>query len=302
MILLIRRTFKESVTSIIRNGWLSLATISILIMSLYIISLFFVFTSTADGILKDIKNKANISVYFKSDAAEETIQKAKEEVEKFGEVKSVEYVSKDSALENFKRNNASEPIILESLKEIGENPLLASLVIKANDSNSYAAIDENLKTANFSGDVSRVNYNKNKELINKLNMVIITIQKIGFSLGLLFAAISLLITFNAIRITIYSRKKEIEIMRLVGASNMFIRLPFIFEGIIYGVVGSMISMLVLFISLKFVAPYVTSAIPTGSLLGFYAGNFWMILGYQMFLGSFFGVIGGLMAMRKYLKV
>jgi cell division transport system permease protein len=265
-------------------------------------SIFYVFISTGDIILNDIKNKANISIYFKSDVTEEAILAAKDEVNKISEVKSVEYVSKDVALENFKRNNASEPIILESLKEIGENPLLASLVIKANDSGSYGIIDETLKKATFSDDVSRINYNKNKDLINKLNMIIATIQKIGFSLGFLFAAISLLITFNAIRITIYSRKKEIEIMRLVGASNMFIRLPFIFEGVIYGVVGSIISMLVLFISLKFIAPYITSAIPTGSLLGFFVSNFWMILGYQMFLGSFFGVIGGVMAMRKYLKV
>jgi cell division transport system permease protein len=147
-----------------------------------------------------------------------------------------------------------------------------------------------------------VNYNKNKDLIDKLNSVIATIQRVGISLGILFAAISLLITFNAIRITIYTHKQEIEIMRLVGASNMFIRMPYIFEGIIYGVAGSIASMLILFISLKFVTPYITSAIPTGSLVGFYMSNFWMILGYQMLLGSFFGILGGVMAMRKYLKV
>lgn len=299
---MISRTFKESIASIIRNGWLSIATISILIMSLYIISIFFVSTSTANGILEEIKNKANISVYFKADVKEETILEAKGETEKMGEIKSVDYVSKDEALENFKKNNASEPIILESLKEIGENPLLASLVIKANSSTDYQKIAESIKTAEFSDDVSRVNYNKNRDLIDKLNSVIATIQRVGISLGFLFAAISLLITFNAIRITIYTHKQEIEIMRLVGASNMFIRLPFVFEGIIYGIAGSFVSMLLLFISLKFISPYITSAIPTGSLVGFYLGNFWMILLYQILLGSFFGVLGGLMAMRKYLKV
>lgn len=302
MFLLITRTFRESTRSIVRNGWLSIATISILIMALYIISVFFVFTSTADGILKEIKNKANISIYFKSDVEEEKILEAKKEVEKMSEIKAVDYVSKDVALENFKRNNASEPIILESLKEIGDNPLLAALVVKANDVGDYQAITENITIANFAEDISRVNYNKNKDLISKLNSVIATIQRIGISLGLLFAAISLLITFNAIRITIYTHKQEIEIMRLVGASNMFIRLPFIFEGIIYGLVGSMVSMLILFVSLKFAAPYITSAIPAGSLVGFYLKSFWIIFGYQIFLGSFFGVIGSLMAMRKYLKV
>jgi cell division transport system permease protein len=302
MFLMIARTFKESIASIIRNGWLSIATISILIMSLYIISIFFVSTSTANEMLKEIKNKANISVYFKSDVKEESILEIKGKVEGMSEIKSVDYVSKDKALESFKKNNESEPIILESLKEIGENPLLSSLVIRAKNSTEYQKIAENIKSAEFSNDISRVNYNKNKDLIDKLNSVIATIQRVGISLGILFAAISLLITFNAIRITIYTHKQEIEIMRLVGASNMFIRMPYIFEGIIYGVAGSIASMLILFISLKFVTPYITSAIPTGSLVGFYMSNFWMILGYQMLLGSFFGILGGVMAMRKYLKV
>lgn len=302
MVLTITRTFKESIASILRNGWLSIATISILIMSLYIISVFFVFTSIGDSMLRDIKSKANISVYFDSDASEETILAAKKEMESLPEVKMVEYVSKETALENFKRDNASDPIILESLDVIEENPLLGYLVIKANSPTDYQKIAESVKIADFSESVSRVNYNKNKELIDKLNSVIATIQKVGISLGVLFAAISLLITFNAVRITIYAHKQEIEIMRLVGASNMFIRLPFIFEGVIYGVVGSIISMILLFISLKFIAPYLTTAIPAGSLVDFYLDNFWMILGYQILLGSFFGILGGLMAMRKYLKV
>jgi cell division transport system permease protein len=302
MILTITRTFKESIASILRNGWLSIATVSILIMSLYIISVFFVFTSIGDGMLRDIKSKANISVYFDSDASEETIMAAKKEMESIPEVKMIEYVSKETALENFKRDNASDPIILESLDVIEENPLLGYLVIKANSPTDYQKIAESVKIADFSDSVSRVNYNKNKELIDKLNSVIATIQKVGISLGLLFAAISLLITFNAVRITIYAHKQEIEIMRLVGASNMFIRLPFVFEGVIYGVVGSVISMILLFISLKFIAPYLTTAIPAGNLVDFYLDNFWMILAYQILLGSFFGVLGGLMAMRKYLKV
>jgi cell division transport system permease protein len=129
-----------------------------------------------------------------------------------------------------------------------------------------------------------------------------TIQKVAVALGSLLALVSLLIIFNAIRITIYAHRQEIEIMRLVGASNMFIRLPFIFEGIIYGIVGSIASMLLLFASIKFAAPYIAPAIPVDRLFGFYMQNFWLIFGYQILLGSFFGIVGGILAMRKYLKV
>jgi cell division transport system permease protein len=118
-------------------------------MSLYIISIFFVSTSTANEMLKEIKNKANISVYFKSDVKEESILEIKGKVEGMSEIKSVDYVSKDKALESFKKNNESEPIILESLKEIGENPQQSSLVIRAKNYTEYQKISENIKSAEF---------------------------------------------------------------------------------------------------------------------------------------------------------
>lgn len=302
MFLTIGRTFKEAISNFFRNGWLSIATVSILILSLYVVSAFFVVTFSVDGILKDIQDKVNVSIYFKSDVAEKDILDAKTNLEVFGEVKSVEYVSKDQALEDFKKNNASEPVIIQSLEEIGENPLLASLVVKANNPTQYQLISEYVSKAYFNENVSRVNYGKNKEIINKLNSIVATIRRIGVSLGLFFAAVSLLITFNAIRITIYTHRQEVEIMRLVGASNMFIRLPFIFEGIIYGLAGSIISMLILFISVKFVTPYIATAVPSSNLVAFYLSHFWSLLGGQILLGSFLGVVGSLIAMRKYLKV
>jgi len=302
MFLTISRTFKEAVSNFFRNGWLSIATVSILILSLYVVSSFFVITLTVDNILKDIQDKVNVSIYFKPDVTEKDILDAKANLEGFSEVKSVEYISKDQALADFKKNNANEPVIIQSLDEIGENPLLASLVVKANDSTQYQLISEYVGKASFKDNVSRINYGKNKEIIDKLNSIISTIRRIGISLGIFFAVVSLLITFNAIRITIYTHRQEIEIMRLVGASNFFIRLPFIFEGLIYGVAASLITMLALFISVKFITPYISSAVPSGNLVQFYLGNFWILLFGQIILGSLLGVIGSLIAMRKYLKV
>ncbi|MFA7209174.1 MAG: permease-like cell division protein FtsX [Parcubacteria group bacterium] len=302
MFLTIRRTFREAIQNFIRNGWLSIATVSILILSLYVLSVFFVVTSAANDIMKDVQGKVNISIYFKPDVSEQTITEIKADLENSSEVKSVEYISKEQALADFKRNNASEPIILQSLDEIGGNPLLASLVVKASDSTRYQAISDRISQASFIGEISRINYGKNKEIIDRLNGIVATIKKIGTTLGVLFVAISLLITFNAVRITIYTHKQEIEIMRLVGASNLFIRLPFIFEGFIYGVVGTVFSMLLLFLSVKFVSPYVSSAVPSSNLVAFYLGNFGALLGGQLILGTLLGVIGSLIAMRKYLKV
>lgn len=302
MFLTISRTFKAAIKNFIRNGWLSVATVSILILSLYILSVFFVVTLTANGLFKDVQNKVNISLYFKSDVPEETILEIKTRLSEFTEIKSVDYISREQALVDFKKNNASEPIVLQSLDEIGGNPLLASLIIRANDATQYQLISDYVSKADFVNEISRVNYGKNKELINKLNSIVATIRRIGLSLGAFFAVVSLLITFNAVRITIYTHRQEIEIMRLVGASNFFIRLPFIFEGLIYGVISSTFSMLVLFISVKFLTPYISSSIPSSNLTGVYVENFWILLGGQILLGSLLGIIGSLIAMRKYLKV
>lgn len=302
MLLTIVRTFKEAIANFFRNGWLTIATVSILILSLYVISAFFVVTLTVDNILKDIQDRVNISIYFKSDVSEETIMDVKKNLEGYNEVKAVNYISKEQALADFKKDNANEPVIIQSLDEIGGNPLLASLVVMANDPNQYQLISDYVSKAYFNDNVSRVNYGKNKEIIDKLNSIIATIRRIGIGLGFFFGVVSLLITFNAIRITIYTHRQEVEIMRLVGASNMFIRLPFIFEGVIYGIIASVVSMFILFLSVKFVTPFISTAVPSSNLVAAYLADFWKLLGAQILLGSLLGVIGSIIAMRKYLQV
>lgn len=304
MFLAIGRTFKEALKNLFRNGWLTLATVSILILSLYVVSVLYVVTHSVDNILRDVQSKVNVSVYFNPGVSEEDIFKAKSDLEKNSLVKSVEYISRDAALANFKRDNANEPIILQSLQEIGENPLLASVVVKANEPGQYQSIADYItNAASYKDQVSRINYARNKEIIEKLNNIIATIRRIGLGLSIVLAAISILTTFNTIRITIYAQRREIEVMRLVGASNTFIRLPFVFEGVLYGVVASVISMLILFATLKFVTPYISVVIPVSeNLVDFYKNNFFQVMGLQILAGIVLGVFSSAIAMRKYLKV
>ncbi|MDO9231708.1 MAG: permease-like cell division protein FtsX [bacterium] len=302
MFLIIGRTIKESLINFWRNGWLSVAAVSVLVLSLFVVGAIFMMGMVADNVLKNVESKVNISVYFKSDVSEEKIAQSKKDLENFKEISSIEYISKDKALEIFKRDNADEPVIMQSLDEIGENPLLASLVIKANNSSQYQAVADYVENASFKEDVSRVNYGKNKDLINKLNTMIFQIKKIGLAIAGIFGIVSILIIFNTIRITIYTHKHEIEVMRLVGSSNMFIRLPFIFEGILYGVIASLVASLILMISIKFVNVYASSVVSTGNLFTFYLSHALSILGLQVAIGAFLGIASSWIAMRKYLKI
>lgn len=302
MFLAIYRTFKESLVNFWRNGWLSIAAVSVLLLSLYVVGVLFVVIMTANGVLRNVEDKLNVSVYFKSDVSEDMIKSAEKELEGYSEVKSVQYISKDQALEDFKKNNADEPVIMQSLEEIGDNPLLASLVIKSNNPNDYQKIADYVSGASFKDDVSRVNYGKNKEIIDRLNNIIYNIKRIGLTLVAIFGAVSVLIIFNTIRITIYTHRQEIEVMRLVGASNTYIRLPFIFEGVIYGAAAMVLAMALLFVTVKFVTPYVSTVITSQNLVDFYLQNIWTLIGMQLAVGVFLGVVSSWIAMRKYLKI
>lgn len=296
------RTFNDALKNFVRNGWLTFATSFILMLSLYTLSLLFLLVAISNSIIKNVQEKSNVSVYFNQDVEEENIFNIQAKLREDPLINSVEYISKEDALEIFKKNNANEEVILKSIEELGENPLLASLVINAKDPNQYQTVYDNINNSDFSSEINRINYVKNKEIINKLNSLINKVKKIGLVISSVLALSSVLITFNSIRITIYSRRKEMQVMRLVGASNSFIRLPYIFEGILYGLFASIISTILLFLTVKFASPYFSEAMFSKSLLALFWNKLWLILLMQILVGSILGVTSSMIAIRKYLKI
>jgi cell division transport system permease protein len=295
------RTFKEGFKNFYRNGWLSFATISVLTLSLYVVSIVIMLGITANLLLKNVQDKVNVSVYFNPDVSEEQIIQTKSELEKYREIKSISYVSKDQALDEFLSGGGDNSAISQALKEIGENPLLSSLVIKANSPDQYDLITRAIQDSSFSDKISRINYEKNKTIIERLNSVIGLAKKAGLALGAIFVAISILITFNTIRITIYSHKQEFEIMSLVGASRMYVRMPFVFEGIFYGISASVASIALTLATAKFASPLVQGAIPQGGLVSLYFQHFFAISGSLLIFGVVLGVVSSFIAIRRYLK-
>lgn len=302
MFLTLKRTFKEALKNFFRNGLMSFAALGIMTFSLYLIGLLVFISLAGNVIFKNLEGKADISIYFKPDVAEKSILEVKSEIEKNNQVLSVIYISRDQALADFKAENSNEPIILESLEEIGENPLLASLIIQAKDPAQFPAIYETISQSAWSENLSRINYEKNKELVGKITASVSTAEKVGLVLGIIFCFISILIIFNAIRLTIYNQKQEIEIMRLVGASNTYIRLPYIFEGIFYALAGTILALLLAILTIKLASPYFSEKILEQSLSNFFWQNLLVISSLQLLLGIILGIISSLIAIRKYLKI
>ncbi len=298
----LKRTFKEGLDNFRRNGWLSFATVSVLAISLYIISVTIILGVTANIVLKNIQDKINVSVYFNSDVAEERILEIKSKLVEYQEIQSIEYVSRDKALEQFKKLGDKNPSITQALEEIGENPLLGALVIKAKLPNQYELITKAISNSTFSQDISRIDYEENKTAIDRLTNILKLVEQVGLTLGIVFVFIGILITFNAIRLTMYSHKQEFEIMRLVGASNTYIKMPFIFEGVFYGAVSAVVVMICLFVTSKFLVPITRGSIGGGDIVSFYFSNFFIIFGGLLVAGIFLGTISGIIAIRRYLKI
>lgn len=292
------RTFKEGLRNFYRNGLLTIATVSVLAMSLYVVGFISTRGVMTNLLLQETEKKINISVYFNPEVSENKILEVKDTLDGYQEIKSIEYVSRNRALEEFLAGN-QDSVIRQALDEIGGNPLLASLVITANDIGQYDIINEAIEKAEFRDQISRINYQKNKEIIGKLGDTLRAERKEGFVAGIIFIVIAILITFNAIRLTMYSHKQEFEIMRLVGASNMYVRMPFVFEGIFYGIAAAAVSMILLLITAKYSSLSVLFI--TGDVWGFYVKYWWAILGILLLFGILLGIVGGFVAIRRHLK-
>jgi len=278
------------------------AAVSILTLALLIISVILVLSISANLGLKFIQDKIDIRVYFKSDVEETRIMAFRSEIQKYKEVKSADYVSKNKALDDFKAANAGKPDILKAIDAVDENPLLASVNIKAVNPEQYDIITKSVENSTFKDDIASINYQQYKLVIDRFNSTIKTIRKTGAFLFILFSLIAILITFNVIRMTIFNHGTEIEIMRLVGASNNFIRLPFVFEGVIYGCCAAVIAVILLFPIVKIVTPYIIGSAYVKVIEADFLRYLVFIFIAQLFVGTALGIISSLLAIRRYLKI
>lgn len=292
------RTFKEGFRNYYRNGLLTVATVSVLALSLYVVGFVFARGFITEQLLRQTEDKINISVYFNPEVEEDKILEIKDTLEKYKEIKSIEYVSKNKALDEFLKGN-EDNVIRQALEEIGDNPLLSSLVITAREAYQYEIISEAVERAEFRDLVNRINYQKNKEIIAKINSALDSERRQGTVAGIIFIIIAVLITFNTIRLTMFSHRQEFEIMRLVGASNMYVRMPFVFEGIFYGITAAIISMILLLITAKYSTLSVLFV--AGDLWEFYTRHGLYIFGLLLVSGVGLGIISSYIAIHKHLK-
>ncbi|MDP2638901.1 MAG: permease-like cell division protein FtsX [Candidatus Azambacteria bacterium] len=299
------RIIKSGSVNFWRNGWLSTATVLIMTVALITWTSIFLLNVVLTSVLDVLAEKVDVSVYFELDTKEANILAVKSKLENLEEVKSVEYVSTEKALEIFKSRHTNDDVLLKSIQELSDNPLEASLNILAKDSSKYEMITNFLNefsTQDGKNIVSKINYAENKIVIDRLNNIISVLRKSGLAASIVLAFIAFLVAFNTVRLAIYSSREEITVMKLVGASNWFVRGPFIIEGVIHGIVASAFSFMVVFIGISFLGPKLFGFLSEIDLVSYVNNNFWALLLLQTLSGVILGVFSSWVAIRKYLKV
>ncbi len=303
----LKRIVTGGATNFARGGSVTFATVLVMTVTLAIIGSLIFLSAILTSTLVTIQDKVDVNVYFVTSAAESDILNIKDKLVSLPQVGAVSYTSRDQALADFKDRHATDQLTLQALQELGNNPLEASLSIKAKEPSLYAGIvdyltnDPSLAVGGTSI-VDRINYAQNKTVIDRLTAAIHTTQQVGLIIVILFALASTVIALATIRLAIYTARDEIAVMRLVGASNMYIRGPFIVAGIIAGGLAACIALFLFYPATYYAGNALQAWLGGFNLFTYYVSHFAYVFGVLFGSGIFLGALASWIGVRRYLKI
>jgi cell division transport system permease protein len=289
-----------------RNAFVSIAAIFVMTVALFVVGSTMMIDKLLSVSLENIQDKVDINVYFVVDADETSINALKGSLEALPDVEEVTYTSREEALAQFSERHQNDETIMQGLEELGDNPLGASLSIRAKETSQYEGIAQFLSDQQALEEPERplideVNFVKNKEAIDKLTNIINAVERSTWVTMIVLVAASILITFNTIRLAIYTTREEISVMRLVGASNTFIRGPFMLQGIMYGIASGVLALLIIYPLVLWIGPE-TEAFFQFNLFDYFVSDFARIFGIIVGSGVALGMVSSMMAVARYLHV
>lgn len=298
-----KRTVHSGFVGFWRNAFVSFAAIFVMVVTLFVIGSLLFLGQLLDSALTQIQDKVDINVYFTTDATESDMMALKTSVEALPEVEEATYISREEALASFESRHGDDELTLQALEELGENPLGAALRIRTKETSQYEGVAAFLSEQGGDttpGIIDRVNYAQNKQAIDRLSGIINAVERVSYFTTVILIVASILITFNTVRLAIYTSREEIAVMRLVGAGNMFIRGPFILQGLMYGVVAGIVT-LVIFYPLTLWLGGGTAAFFELNIFEYYVRNFAYVFLVIIGSGMLLGTISSSLAIARYLK-
>lgn len=301
-----KRIVRSGFVGFWRNAFVSLAAIFVMTVALFVVGSTMMMEKLLTVSLENIQDKVDINVYFVTSAEQADIDLLQTSIEALPDVEEVTFTSREEALAQFRERHSNDETIMQGLDELGDNPLGASLSIRAQETSQYEGIAQFLQDQQALEDpqaplIDEVNFTKNKEAIDKLTAIIEAVERSSYVAMIVLLAAAILITFNTIRLAIYTTREEISVMRLVGASNAFIRGPFMLQGIMYGVAAGVLALLILYPIILWLGP-ATEEFFQFNLFTYFVSDFAYIFFVLVGAGVVLGTVSSILAVARYLRV
>lgn len=286
------RHVREGLKNIGRNGWMSFAAVGSVVVSLLILGVFLAVAMNLQAITKDVEAQVQMDVFIIQGTSRSDIDRIESRLKALDGIKSVEFISKEDAVKLMVQKYKEHKDLFAGLEL--ENPFPDKFVVKAQDPRQTLQLADQIRTFPYVEKVS-----DGREVVEKLFGVMDVIRWVGGALILGLALTAVFLISNTIKITIYSRRREIEIMKLVGATNWFIRWPFFVEGLLMGTLGALIPVVLIALGYAYTVKNLSNTfiplIPLNALILEVGGSLLLI-------GALIGMFGSTFSVRKFLKI
>ena len=302
----LQRIFSYGTIGFRRNTTVTIASLMVTTVTLFLLGLLIYTNAFISYIIYGIQEKVDVNIYFRPGTDENAIMALAKKMETVPGMKKAVFTSANSNLEDFKKRNSDDELVLQSLKELQNNPLGPSINIQVKDPSQYDTLVSTLTKKEILGDlvsnVEHVNYEENVKVINRLLFISRIIQKAGSIITIFFIIVSILLLYNGIKLGVYSKRDEIGVMKLIGADSHIIRGPFYVESILYAIVSALIAMGALYVLIGSLGQQFVDFIGGFDLFGYFIAHFFTTLLLLICTGITLGIIASWLATRKYLKV
>lgn len=301
-----KRIIRSGFVGFWRNAYVSMASIFVITVALFVIGATIFVDQMLSVALTQLESKVDINVYFVTTAQEESIESLSNELRALPDVESVTYTSREEALAEYREKYKDDAVTIGALEELDENPLGATIAIQAKNTTQYESIarfleEKRQQETTETQLIDDINYAKNKDSIDRLISIIDATERASYITLIVLIVAAVLITFNTIRLAIYTAREEISVMRLVGAGNLYIRGPFMLQGIMYGVVSTILTLLIFYPVLAWLGPR-TADFLEFDVFAYFITNFATILLTLLGVGVALGLVSSTIAVTRYLRV
>ena len=304
-----KRIFRAGLLSFSRNAFVSFASVLVMTVTLFTVGITLFAGVILGSALQELRNKADVNVYFTQDAPEDRMLELKASLEALPEVAKVEYLSREEALAQFRERHKNDQLTLSALDELGDNPLGAVLNVKAKDISQYESIavflkDQQSASTGGASIIDKINFYdaQHRAALERLQYITDSAKVLAEWIVAILILTTLAISFNTLRLAIYSSRDEIQVMRLVGAGSFYIRAPFMVEGVLYGLVAGLVTLLIFYPLTWWLGGATGNFFGGVNIFTYYMSHFFYFFLIIIGTGVLLGAVASFLAVRRYLKI